>query len=421
VRFTALLHHVNIESLERSYDRLRQDAASGVDGETASSYGEKLEDNLGSLCARVHRGSYRPRPVRRVMIPKADGGERPLGIPALEDKIVQGAVAELLSAIYEVDFADFSYGFRPGRSAHDALEALNHGMRTEHVNWVLDADIRKFFDSVDHELLMRCVERRIGDRRVLRLLEQWLSAGVMANGEWQASELGTPQGSVISPLLANIFLHYALDAWFTKRKQESGRGRMFMVRYADDFVMCFQFRADAEEMLAALGERLRKCRLELHEGKTRLIEFGRYAPASRAKRGEGKPETFNFLGFTHYMGKTRSGGYTMKRKTQSGRLTRKLRAVRERARKMMHRPVPEQHAWLRSVLLGHYRYYGVHCNFASLQIFWDEVRRIWYRVLRRRDRKRALTWDRYDTLLIRFPLPKPKLLACRAQTTSSLG
>jgi group II intron reverse transcriptase/maturase len=327
----------------------------------------------------------------------------------------------LLSAIYEVYFADFSHGFRPGGSAHDALDALDRGMGTEHVNWVLDADIREFFDSVDHELLMRCVEQRIGDRRVLRLLEQWLKAGVMEDGEWQASELGTPQGSVISPLLANVFLHYALDAWFAKWKKEPGRGRMFMIRYADDFVMCFQYRRDAEETLAALGERLRECRLELREGKTRLIEFGAFAAANRAKRGDGRPETFNFLGLTHYMGKTRRGLQTMKRKTQTQRLTRKLIEVRKKARQMMHHPVPEQHAWLRSVLLGHHRYYGVRCNHPALHMFWAELRSIWYHALRRRNRNRRLKWTTYKNMLIRFPLPEPKLLVCRAPTSSFLG
>lgn len=420
VRFTALLHHVNVESLRRSYHRQRPDAASGVDGETVRSYGENLEENLETLCARVHRGSYRPRPVRRVMIPKADGGERALGIPALEDKIVQGAVAEVLSAIYEGEFADFSYGFRPGRNPHDALEGLDHGMRTERVNWVLDADIRKFFDSVDHEHLMRCVEHRVGDRRVLRLLEQWLKAGVMEEGRWHASEVGTPQGSGISPLLANVFLHYALDRWFVRHKAENARGRMFLIRYADDFVMCFQYRSDAEAVFAALKERMAECGLELHGEKTRLIEFGRFAPEQRARRGEGKPETFNFLGFTHYIGKTRRGEYTMKRKTQSSRLTRKLKALRQQARRVMHRRVSEQHGWLRSVLLGHYRYYGVRYNSQSLHVFYEQVRRIWYRSLRRRNRPRDLTWGHYAKLLTRFPLPRPRLLARPASMTTSL-
>lgn len=409
VRFTALLHHVDEGSLERSYHRLRRDAACGIDGETVEHYGENLEANLKSLCVRVHRGSYRPKPARRVRIPKADGGERALGIPSLEDKIVQGAVAEILSAIYEECFLDLSYGFRPGRSAHDALEALDHGMHTERVNWVLDADIRTFFDSVDHELLLRCVEHRIGDRRVLRLLRQWLDAGVMEDGEWQASEEGTPQGSVISPLLANIYLHYALDQWFEDWKAKHARGRMFLVRYADDFVMCFQYRDDAQRMFTALIERMSKCRLALHETKTRLIEFGRFAPANRMARGEGKPPTFNFLGFTHYIGRTRRGGYTMKRKTQSSRLTRKLKAVRQEAWRRMHHHVADQHAWLCSVLIGHYGYYGVRCNFPSMDNFLFEVRRLWFRVLNRRNRNHDLTWERYAKLLTRFPLPSPRL------------
>ena len=409
VRFTALLHHVNVESLRESFDRQRRHAASGVDGATVESYGEHLEENLQSLCARIHRGRYRPQPVRRVMIPKADGGERPLGIPALEDKIVQGVVAEILSAIYEEEFEEFSYGFRPGRSPHDALEALSHAMGSEHVNWVLDADIRKFFDSVDHESLMRCIEQRIGDRRILHLLRQWLEAGVMEKGRWFASLLGTPQGSAISPLLANVFLHYVLDRWFVDWKRKYARGRVVLIRYADDFVMCFQHRSDAEGALAALKERMSVCKLELHEGKTWLIEFGRFAHQNRARRGEGKPETFNFLGFTHYMGKTRRGDYMMKRKTQSSRLTRKLKAVRERARQMMHRSLPEQHEWLRSVLRGHYRYYGVRCNSPSLKSFYRQVRRIWRDALRGRNRNRDLTWADYDKLLTHYPLPEPRL------------
>jgi group II intron reverse transcriptase/maturase len=377
---------------------------------TVTSYGQSLEANLQDLCKQVHTGRYRPQPVRRVYIPKADGGRRPLGIPALEDKIVQSAVGEVLAAIYEVDFLDFSYGFRPGRSTHQALSVLQTGLIRQRVNWVLDADIRSFFDSVDHEWMMRVLAVRIADQRVLRLIRQWLKAGVLESGEWSRTEVGTPQGAIISPLLANIFLHYALDIWAYLWRRRHARGEIAIVRYADDFVMGFQYRSDAEAMLAGLKERLGKFGLTLHGKKTRLIEFGRFAAEQRARRGERRPETFDFLGFTHYCGKTRNGRFMVKRKTQSKRMTRKLKELRTRAKQLMHAPVAVQHRWLCSVLRGHYAYYGLPSNFRSMNAFSWEVRRLWYRALRRRERRRTFTWSRFNQMLEgRFPLPQPKI------------
>lgn len=408
-QFTALLHHVDVAALRRAFHRLKRSASAGVDGETVASYAPKLQQNLEALHARVHSGSYRPQPIRRVYIPKADGGQRPLGIPALEDKIVQGAVAEVLHAIYEVDFVHCSFGFRRGRSPHDALQALFDGLMKQPVNYVLDADIRSFFDSVDHELMLRVLAVRIADKRVLRLIRQWLRVGILQGGECEPSEEGTPQGASISPLLANVYLHYALDVWVHRWQVARARGPMIFVRYADDFVMGFKHKRDAQEMVAALTARMGQCGLALHEQKTRLIEFGRFAAERRARRGERRPETFDFLGFTHYCSGTRSGRFMVKRKTQGRRLRRKLKQLRAEARRRMHEPVAEQHKWLCQVLRGHYAYFGLPCNFRSLRTLWWEVRRLWHRALRRRDRKRSLSWERFLHLLEHFPLPRPRI------------
>jgi len=420
-RFTALLHHVDVAALERAFRRQKRSASPGVDGETVARYEENLQANLQDLCARVHTGRYRPQPVRRVYIPKSDGGQRPLGVPALEDKIVQGAVAEVLSAIYEVDFLGLSYGFRPGRSAHQALTALHTALMTQCVNWVLDADIRRFFDSVDHEWLLRMVAHRIADPRVLQLIRRWLKAGVLESGEWRETERGTPQGAGISPLLANVFLHYVLDLWLHRWRRRHARGNVVLVRYADDFVMGFQYRDDAEKMLAALAERLGQYKLTLHEEKTRLIEFGKLPAERRARRGERRPETFAFLGFTHYCGWTRDGRFVVKRKTQGKRLPRKLKELRVEARRRMHHALSHQHRWLSQVLRGHYAYYGLPCNYRSLSAFYWEVRRLWYRALRRRDRQRRLTWERFNAYLARFPLPVPRITQPWTRLRVALG
>jgi RNA-directed DNA polymerase len=407
-RFTALLHHVDVIALERAFRRLKRSASPGIDGETVFTYEQKLQENLQNLCQRVHTGCYRPLPVRRVFIPKSDGGMRPLGLPALEDKVVQGAVAEVLSAVYEVDFLGFSYGFRPGRNPHQALTALHTGVMTQGVCWVLDADIRKFFDSVSHEWLLRMIAHRIADPRVLRLIRMWLEAGVLEGGEWQKGVEGTPQGAGISPLLANIFLHYVLDLWVHQWRKRTARGRVIIVRYADDFVMGFQYMNDARSMLASLRERMAKFKLALHEEKTRLIEFGRLPAIDHKRRGQRHPPTFGFLGFTHYCGWTRDGRFVVKRKTQSKRLTAKLKSLREQARIRMHAPVTEQHRWLCQVLRGHYAYYGLPSNFRALNAFHQQVRLLWFRSLRRRS-QRELAWDGYSDLLLRFPLPPPRI------------
>ncbi len=405
-RFTALLHHVDVAALVRAFRRLKRSASAGVDGETVSSYEEDLQANLQELCERVHTGRYRPLPVRRVYIPKSDGGQRPLGVPALEDKVVQGALAEVLSAIYEVDFLGFSYGFRPKRSPHQALAALHTALMTQCVNWVLDADIRRFFDSVDHEWLMRMIAHRIADLRVLRLIRQWLEAGVLESGEICETVRGTPQGAGISPLLANIVLHYVLDLWVHRWRQRKARGRVIIVRYADDFVMGFQNAQDARRMVVDLRGRLAKFQLQLHAEKTRLIEFGRLPAVARRRRGARRPATFAFLGFTHYCGWTRDGRFVVKRKTQSQRLTRKLTLVGREARRRMHLPVAMQHQWLCQVLRGHYGYYGLPSNFRRLNAFYRGVLRNWFRALRRRSQRR-MNWADFSTLLTRFPLPAP--------------
>ena len=407
-RFTALLHHVDVAALARAFRRLKRSASAGVDGETVATYERHLADNLQALCEQVHTGRYRPLPVRRVYIPKSDGGQRPLGVPALEDKLVQSAVAEVLNAVYEVDFLGFSYGFRPRRSPHQALSALHTALMTQSVNWVLDADIRKFFDSVDHGWLLRMLAHRIADPRVLRLIAQWLRAGVMESGEWHETRVGTPQGAGISPLLANIFLHYALDLWVHRWRRQTGRGRVSIVRYADDFVMGFQSGRDARQMLAALQERLAKFQLVLHEEKTRVFEFGRLPALARKQRGQRRPSTFAFLGFTHYCGWTRDGRFVVKRQTQRHRVTAKLTALNEEAKRRRHEPVRDQHRWLCQVLRGHYAYFGLPSNFAALKAFLFHVRRIWYRALFRRSQRR-LTWAAFAALLDRFPLPTPRI------------
>jgi group II intron reverse transcriptase/maturase len=409
-RFTALLHHVDVEALERSFRRQKRRASPGVDGITVADYEQGLETNLRDLCTCIHTGRYRPQPIRRVYIPKADGGQRPLGVPTLEDKIVQGAVAEMLSAIYEVDFLGFSYGFRPQRNSHQALSALHTAIMSRNVTWVLDADIRSFFDSVDHEWLLRMLAHRIADPRVLRLIRMWLEAGILESDEWHETERGTPQGAGISPLLANIFLHYILDLWVHQWRRRHARGRVSIVRYADDFVMGFESEIDARRMLVDLGERLAKFGLSLHEDKTRLIEFGRMPALARRQRGERHPETFAFLGFTHYCGWTRDGRFIVKHKTQSKRMTRKLKALRQEAWRLMHAPLAEQHHWYSSALRGHYGYFGMPHNWRSLNEFLQEVRRIWFKCLKRRSQKnRRMGWDRFEALTARLPLPTPRI------------
>lgn len=408
-RFTALLHHVDVAALRRAYRRQRRKASPGVDGMTVEEYGRDLQGNLERLHERVHSGQYWPKPVRRAHIPKADGGTRALGVPVLEDKIVQGAVAEVLSAVYEADFYGFSYGFRPGRSAHKALASLDRGFMMRRVNWVLDVDIQRFFDSIDHEWILRMVAHRIADPRVLRLIRRWLEAGVLESGTWMAVDAGTPQGSGISPLLANVVLHYVFDAWVHQWRQRHARGQVIVCRYADDIVIGAEHEAEARRLLADLRERLAKFGLTLNEDKTRLIEFGRTAARRRAQVGQSRLRTFNFLGFTHYWGRTKKGKFVVKRKTEAARMTRKLSELRVELRKRWHVPIGDQYRWLCQVLRGHYQYYGVIFNGPSLSRFLYLVQRLWFKAMKRRNRKHRLTWQTYNDLLRVYPLPPPRI------------
>lgn len=406
-RFTALLHHVySLDTLRTAYFSLKKEAAPGVDGQTWRHYGEALEEHLQDLCGRLKRGAYRAKPVRRVYIAKDGGGQRPLGVTTLEDKIVQRAAVEVLNAIYETDFLGFSYGFRPGRSQHDCLDALYVGLLTKPVNWVLDVDIRGFFDSIDHGWLVKFVEHRIADRRVIRLIQKWLNAGVLEDGKRMRVEEGTPQGGSASPLLANIYLHYVFDLWVRAWRRKCARGEMIVVRYADDIVLGFQVKSDAERFRAELTERLAKFALELHPEKTRLLEFGPYAAARRARRGLGKPETFNFLGFTHICAKKRSNGrFTVLRQTMRKRLQAKLCEVKAELRQRMHEPVPVLGQWLGSVVRGHLRYYGVPMNSPALHLFRFQIGRMWHRALCRRSQNGRVRWERMYRLLDRWLPP----------------
>jgi RNA-directed DNA polymerase len=414
LRFTALLHHVDVNLLRDSYYRLKKQAAPGVDGTRWEEYGQDLEARLIDLHGRVHRGAYRAQPSRRVWIPKPDGRQRPVGIAALEDKIVQYALAKVLNQIWEEDFLGFSYGFRPGRSQQDALDALWVGIVRKKVNWILDLDIRSFFDKLRHDWLVRFVEHRIGDKRIVRLIQKWLKAGVMERGQWSETEEGSPQGSVISPSLANLYLHYVLDLWVEQWRKKQARGDVIVVRYADDAVLGFEHREEAERFLEQLRERLQKFGLELHPEKTRLIEFGRYAADRRKKRGEGKPETFNFLGFTHIYGTNhQTGNFTVHRQTIGKRMAAKLKEIRATLQRRMHARVAGTAAWLQQVVRGYFQYHAIPGNWARLNAFRREVLRHWYRTLRRRSQRNRLTWEhfreRLDTLLppiqIRQPYP----------------
>jgi group II intron reverse transcriptase/maturase len=401
MRFTALFHHIYApEALCTAYLRLKREAAPGVDGETWRHYGEALEDNLQNLSHRLKQGAYRAKPVRRVYIPKADGRLRPLGVTALEDKIVQRAAVEVMNAIYETDFLGFSYGFRPKRSQHNALDALYTGLLTKKVNWVLDLDIRGFFDAISHEWLVKFIEHRIADRRVVRLIQKWLNAGVLEDGKRIQMEEGTPQGGSASPLLANIYLHYVFDLWAQAWRRKQAHGDVIVVRYADDIVIGFQSEADAKRFRAELAERFGKFSLELHPDKTRLLEFGSFAVRNRKRRGVGKPETFDFLGFTHICGKKRSNGYfTVIRQTIRKRQQAKLNAVKAELRLRMHAPIQDTGKWLRSVVSGHIRYYGVPMNGHALSTFRFKVGWLWHRALSRRSQNGRVPWDRMRRLI----------------------
>jgi len=410
-RFTALWHHVyNANRLRQAYFALKRVASPGADGETWASYGENLEANLHDLSERLRTGGYRARPVTRVYIPKTDGRLRPIGITALEDKIVQRAAVAVLNAVYEVDFKGFSYGFRPGRSQHHALDAVTVAIEQRKVNWVLDADIRGFFDTMDHAWVMRFVEHRIADRRVQRHIQKWLNAGVMEDGQWREAEEGVPQGGSISPLLANLYLHHVLDVWAQSWRDNRARGEVIIVRYADDFIVGFQYKDDAERFHSELRDRLKHYNLELSEEKTRLIEYGRFAASHREERGVGKPETFNFLGFTHICGTTRQGKFCVLRKTMTKKVRAKLKALRVELRKRIHQRVADVGQWLKTVLTGHYQYYGVPRNYRSLHAFRGRIIEMWRHALRRRsDKKHRVTWTRMHQLADQW-LPTPRIV-----------
>jgi group II intron reverse transcriptase/maturase len=408
-KFTALLHHISVDLLRDAFLALKRRAAPGVDGITWQDYEANLEDNLQTLHRRVHCGSYRAMPVKRRFIPKADGAQRPLGITALEDKIVQRAVVTVLNEIYEEDFLGFSYGFRPGRGQQDALDALCVGISAARVNWILDADIRSFFDRIDQSWLIRFLEHRIGDERMLRLIRKWLKAGVLDDGHWSVAQTGTPQGAVVSPLLANVYLHYVFDLWAEQWRRREAKGKAIFVRYADDLIAGFEYEADARLFWDAMRDRLERFGLELHGDKTRLLEFGRYAAERRQRRGQGRPQTFQFLGFTFICGRKRGGGFQLQRRTRGDRMRIRLQEIKAELRRHMHSPLAQQGKWLNQVLRGYYAYHAVPTNHRSLAQLRFQVAATWRRLLSRRSQKSRVNWDRMTQIADEW-LPQPRIL-----------
>lgn len=409
MKFTTLLHHIyNQETLRAAYFNLKRDAAAGGDGQTWEGYGKDLEENLKDLSRRLQQGAYRPKPVRRVYIPKPDGKKRPLGVTALEDKIVQRATVEVLNAIYEVDFKGFSYGFRPGRSQHKALDALYVAITRKKVSWIVDADIRNFFDSISFDNLIMFIERRIADKRVIKLIRKWLGAGVLEDGKLEYTEEGVPQGASISPLIANIYLHYVYDQWIQEWRKTRAKGEVIVVRFADDTIVGFERQLDAELFLSEVRSRLQQFGLELHPDKTRLIEFGRFATERREKRGQGKPETFTFLGFTHICSENRHGRFQLKRKTIGKKMRTKLDSIKQDLQKRINLTVKEVGTWLTKVLAGHYQYYGVPGNYQAMSSFREQVAVAWFRILNRRSQRRGITWEKMGTLTKQW-LPTPHI------------
>ncbi len=410
IRFTALLHHVTVDLLKDSFYALKRKAAPGVDGLTWQEYEPDLEERLQNLHGRIHRGAYRALPSRRTWIAKTDGRQRPLGIAALEEKIVQHAVGRVLTQIWEEDFLGFSYGFRPGRSQHDALDALWVGIARKKVNWILELDIRAFFDKVDHAWMVKFVEHRVGDKRIVRLIQKWLKAGVMEQGRWFETKEGTPQGSVISPVLANLYLHHVLDLWVHQWRRRKAKGEVIITRYADDAVLGFQYRDEAERFLEQLRERLGKFGLELHPEKTRLIEFGRFAAENRKARGQGKPETFDFLGFRHICGSTRkTGHFIVRRETIGKRMSAKLKEIKAELRKRRHQSNVSTVKWLQSVVRGYFQYHAIPGNSARMWGFRKEVLRMWLRQLQRRSQRSRWTWE-LVTARLGVLLPEARLV-----------
>jgi RNA-directed DNA polymerase len=408
-RFTALFHHLNHELLRTAFFALRRDAAPGVDGLTWETYEQDLDRQIEDLHDRVHRGAYRALPSRRRYIPKPDGRQRPIAIAALEDKIVQRATVAVLNAIFEEDFLGFSYGFRPERSQHDALDALVVAITSTKVNYVLDADVRSFFDEVSQNWLLRFMNHRIGDPRIIHLIQKWLKAGVLEDGVVTVRDKGTGQGSVVSPLLANVYLHYVFDLWAKRWRRREAAGDMIIVRYADDIVVGFEHESDAQRFWDAMRERFEEFSLSLHPDKTRLIEFGRQATTRRARRGLGKPDTFNFLGFTLICGKSRRGHFLLMRKTRRDRMRAKLREIKEEMRRRMHQPIPEQGKWLRQVVTGYFAYHAVPTNGRALQAFRTHVTDLWRRRLKHRSQRDRSSWERI-TKLAEDWLPRPRIL-----------
>jgi len=404
-RFTALLHHVTVDRLRAAFWAIRPGAAPGVDGVTWAAYRQELEANLQDLHGRLHAGRYRVKPSRRVYIPKADGRQRPLGIACLEGKIIQRAVVEVLNAIYEVDFLGFSYGFRPGRGPHHALDALAVGIERKRVNWVLDADVRDFFGQLDHSWLERFLEHRIADKRVLRLIQKWVNAGVIEDGQWSENVEGTPQGASVSPLLANVYLHYVFDLWAQWWRNRFAEGDVVIVRFADDFTVGFEYQEDAQRFWADLRERFAKFGLELHPDKTRLIQFGRHAARRRKARGLGKPETFDFLGFTHFCGITKRGRFWLRRITIRKRMQAKLKEVNDQLKRCRHQPIPVQGKWLRSVVTGHIAYYAVPGNTDAVAAFRAQISRLWFKALRCRSQRKRLNWTQMGPLTTKWLPP----------------
>jgi len=408
-RFTALLHHISIDLLRLSFYALKRSAAPGVDGVRWKDYEAALESNLRGLHDRVHRGAYRALPSRRKYIPKPDGRQRPLGIAALEDKILQRAVVAVLNAIYEEDFLGFSYGFRPKRSQHNALDALMVGIQRRKVNWILDADYRSFFDTVSHSWLLRFLKHRIGDERILRLIRKWLKAGVLEEGIVTESEAGTPQGATASPLLANVYLHYVFDLWVQQWRKRHARGDMIVVRFADDSVVGFEYETDAKQFLAEMRKRSEAFSLSVHPEKTRILRFGRFAARNRKERGLGKPETFNFLGFTMICGQKRTGGFQLLRRTRRDRLQATIQRVKDELQRRRHQSIPEQGKWLGQVVRGFYAYHAVPTNYRALVVFRVRIAQLWKRALMRRSQRARRTWKRMERLLEVW-LPRPRIL-----------
>ena len=413
--FFSLAHSIDLHWLEEAYHRTRKDGAAGIDDVTGQEYAENLHDHLHDLLERLKSGTYKAPPVRRKHIPKGTKGEtRPIGIPTFEDKIVQRAVVMLLEPIYEHDFHDGSYGFRPQRSAHQALEEVWKATMEVKGGWVLEVDLRQFFDTIDHTHLREFVSRRVREGGVRRLIDKWLKAGVLEDGRLSFSETGTPQGGVISPLLANIYLHYVLDEWFDKQVKPLMRGQVRLVRYADDFVIVFQRKDDADRVMKVLSKRFEKYGLSLHPDKTRLIDFR--SPAHSERRwnndadGGGTPQSFDFLGFTHHWDKSRKGNWVVKRKTMKSRLARSLLQMSQWCRRNRHKPILEQWKKLCEKVRGHYCYYGITGNSRSLGWFVNQVRRIWKKWLGYRHRKGNWVWEKFSLLLARYPLPTPKIV-----------